>query len=49
MIRSIDLGANGAVYLVGSTSSEDFPVTQDAAQAGSRAKGQGFLVKLVPQ
>ena len=48
MIRSIEFGVNGVVYLVGNTSSEDFPVTKGAFQTGSRGKGSIFLVKVVP-
>jgi hypothetical protein len=49
MIRSIALGSDGAVYLVGSTSSDDFPVTPGAPQTTHRGKGDAFVVKLVPR
>ncbi len=49
MIRSIALGPRGEVHLVGSTSSEDFPVTRDALQNKHRGKGDAFVVKLVPR
>jgi len=48
MIRSIALGPNGEVYLVGSTSSDDFPVTRDCLQPRHGGKGDAFVVKLVP-
>jgi len=48
MIRSIALGRNGEVYLVGNTSSEDFPVSQNAVQTKHGGKGDAFVVKLVP-
>jgi len=47
MIRSIALGPEGEVYLVGHTSSEDFPVTPGAVQSKNRGKGDAFVVKLV--
>jgi hypothetical protein len=50
MIRSLALGPNGEVYLVGRTSSPDFPVTPGALQ---RRYGGGasdaFVLKLVPK
>lgn len=48
MIRSLALGPQGEVYLVGSTSSDDFPVTPNALQARHRGKGDAFVVKLIP-
>jgi Ca2+-binding RTX toxin-like protein len=48
IIRSIAFGPKGEVYLVGSTSSEAFPVTPGALQRDYRGKGDAFLVKLVP-
>jgi len=48
-IRSLALGRNGAVYLVGSTSSPDFPVTPNAVQTKLAGKGDAFVVKLVPE
>lgn len=48
LIRSIALGPDGAVYLVGSTSSPDFPATSLACQTAMRGKSDGFVVKLVP-
>lgn len=49
IVRSIELGARGIVYLVGSTSSEDFPVTRSALQADYRGKDSIFLVTLVAE
>ena len=49
MIRSLALGPRGEIYLVGSTSSEDFPTTAAGAlQTRHAGKGDGFVVKLVP-
>lgn len=56
LIRSVALGPNrrarrpnGEVYLVGGTSSKDFPVTPDAFQTTLPGKGAAFVVKLVPR
>lgn len=48
MIRSMALGPRGEIYLVGNTSSDDFPVTPGALQTRNGGKGDAFLVKLVP-
>ena len=48
LIRSLALGPAGEVYLVGSTSSEDFPLTDGAVQPRHGGKGDAFVVKLVP-
>jgi hypothetical protein len=48
LIRSLALGPEGEVYLVGSTSSDDFPVTDGAVQKKHGAKGDAFIVKLAP-
>jgi hypothetical protein len=48
LIRSIALGPQGEVYLVGNTSSPDFPVTPQAVQKTLRGKADAFIVKLVP-
>lgn len=48
LIRSVALGPEGEIYLVGSTSSPDFPVTPDAAQTTLRGNADAFIVKLVP-
>jgi len=49
LIRSIALGPKGEVYLVGNTSSPDFPVTPNAAQKTLAGGADAFIVKLVPQ
>jgi hypothetical protein len=48
LVRSIAMGPRGELYLVGSTTSRDFPVTPDAAQPTLSGKSDAFLVKLVP-
>ncbi|MCX8036581.1 MAG: SBBP repeat-containing protein [Candidatus Sumerlaeia bacterium] len=48
MIRSMALGPTGEIYLVGSTASDDFPVTPGAVQGRHRGKGDMFVVKLQP-
>jgi hypothetical protein len=49
MVRGIALGPAGEVYLVGHTMSDDFPVTEGAAQTEHRGKGDAYVVKLVPR
>jgi len=49
MIRSIALGYNGEVYLIGSTASRDFPVTANAVQTKLGGKSDAYVVKLAPQ
>ncbi len=49
MIRSTALGADGTVWLVGSTSSRDFPVSAAAIQPDAGGDSDGFVVKLVPR
>ena len=48
LIRSVALGPKGEVYLVGNTSSPDFPVTPNAAQKTLAGNADAFIVKLVP-
>ena len=48
LIRSVAIGPNGEVYLVGSTSSKDFPVTSNAVQTHLAEIADTFVVKLVP-
>ncbi|HPD14893.1 MAG TPA: hypothetical protein PLE19_08085 [Planctomycetota bacterium] len=48
LIRSLALGSKGEVYLVGNTSSPDFPVTPNAVQKTHAGSGDAFIVKLVP-
>jgi hypothetical protein len=40
-------GRDGAIYLVGSTPSDDFPVTRGALQTTLGGKIDAFVVKLV--
>ncbi len=47
MIRSLALGPKGEIYLVGNTSSDDFPVSSDTIQTHYRGKGDCFILKLV--
>ena len=47
LIRSLALGSNGEIYLVGPTASKDFPVTPKAVQTKLSGKGDAFVVKLV--
>jgi hypothetical protein len=48
LIRSLARGPKGEIYLVGSTTSRDFPVTPGAAQSKLRGTSDAFVVKLVP-
>lgn len=48
MIRSMALGPNGEVYLVGNTASPDFPTTPGALQPKLGGNHDAFIVKLVP-
>jgi len=48
LIRSVALGPRGEIYLVGNTSSGDFPVTQGAVQTKLRGGTDAVIVKLVP-
>jgi hypothetical protein len=48
LIRSIALGPNGEVCLVGSTFSRDFPVTLNTVQAELDGSADAFIVKSVP-
>ena len=47
-IRCLGLGPEGEIYLVGNTSSDDFPVTDGAVQKRHGGKGDAFVVKLLP-
>ena len=49
LISSIAIGPNDEVYLVGSTSSRDFPVTSNAVQTQLAGSADAFVVKLVPK
>ena len=46
MIRSAAVGADGALYFVGNTSSDNFPVTEGALQTRHRGRNDAFVVKL---
>lgn len=49
LVRSIAFGSDGAVYLVGLTTSTDFPTTPDALKTTKReSAGDAFVIKLVP-
>ena len=48
LIRSVAIGLNGEVYLVGNTSSRDFPVTSNAVQTELAGNADAFIMKLVP-
>jgi hypothetical protein len=45
----VALGPAGEVYLVGHSDSDNFPITQGAAQTVRSGKFDGFVVKLVPR
>jgi hypothetical protein len=47
IIRGIALGPDGEIYLVGNTSSANFPVSEGAFQTAHRGRGDAFVVKLV--
>lgn len=49
MVRSVALGPEGELYLVGHTESSDFPVTEAAAQTRHGGKSDAYVVKLVPR
>ena len=50
MVRSIAFGSDGSVYLIGSTSSPDFPVTASALQTKfGGGSGDAFAARLVPE
>jgi hypothetical protein len=50
MFRSITFGSDGSIYLIGSTSSPDFPVTDHALQPKfGGGTGDVFVVKLLPE
>ena len=49
MVRSIALASDGVVYLVGNTSSHDFPATKGALQREfGGGNGDAYVAKLVP-
>ena len=49
LIRSIAIGKDGAVFLVGKTTSDNFPATSAAFQPKRTGGVDAFVVKLVPQ
>ena len=48
LIRGVAVGPKGEVWLVGSTASQNFPVTSGAAQGKMSGTSDAFVVKLVP-
>jgi len=48
LIRSIAFGPDGAIFLVGSTGSPDFPVTSGCAQTRLSGSSDAFVVRLRP-
>jgi hypothetical protein len=46
--QSIALDSVGSIYLAGSTSSNDFPVTTSTAQTTYKGQGDAFITKLSP-
>ena len=48
MIRSVAIGPKGELFLVGNTSSSDFPITANAFQKTPGGKGDAFVMKLEP-
>ncbi len=47
LIRSLAWGEDGSLYLVGTTSSPDFPVTAGALQTEHGGNGDAFVLKLL--
>ena len=48
LIRSLALGPKGEIWLVGNTSSDDFPVTEGVHQTKRGGRSDAFCMKLVP-
>jgi hypothetical protein len=49
MIRSVALGSEGELYIVGHTASRDFPTTERSHQSEyGGGSGDAFVMKLVP-
>ena len=48
LVRGFALGPGGEVWLVGSTTSPDFPTTEGVHQRTLRGRSDAFVVKLVP-
>ncbi|MGH7539959.1 MAG: hypothetical protein ACRELC_03065 [Gemmatimonadota bacterium] len=49
MVRGIVVGPQDELYLVGRTSSSNFPVTENALQRVHGGDADGFVIKLVPR
>jgi hypothetical protein len=49
LVRGIALGPAGEIYLVGRTTSNNFPVTEGALQRQLGGDSDGFVIKLVPR
>lgn len=49
LVRGIDVGPHGEIYLVGRTSSPDFLTTPDAAYRNLSGGNDAFVVQLVPE
>lgn len=49
LIRGVAVGSAGEIYLVGRTTSSNFPVTSGAFQTTLAASDDGFVMKLVPR
>lgn len=49
LIRGIELGPDGKVYLVGKTSSDNFPTTENAAHRKRAGGFDAFVTQLVPE
>ena len=48
LIRCVALGRDGTVYLLGNSSSNDFPVSARAAQKKIKGNHDGVVIKLLP-
>jgi hypothetical protein len=46
LVRGVTVDTNGDVFLIGGTTSQDFPTTTGAFQTTNRGKADGFVVKL---
>jgi Tol biopolymer transport system component len=49
IVRSLALGHNGEVYVIGSTGSRDFLAGANVVQPEVRGTGDAFVVKLIPK
>jgi hypothetical protein len=48
LLRSVALGADGAVYLLGNSTSDDLPITPGVVQPKRKGGNDGLVVKLAP-